>query len=581
MFRQYTFSIKDIPFSRYGSFITLFDNGTEGDSSIMIASTHSVLNALNPFTGKPRNQLLRIGLCHEGKEEPYSAVADPVSVHLTGAHGSAEMLITDDECVRIRSRGVSVYIDAPMAMHEIAKNRNDGSWELCFIPSWKLMIYPVRGTMEANADLNWLETKTENVHFRIDPDDGCSDVAIHLYETNLLTPERYAPFDDLRGRNEASLEKWMAIIPPIPPEYDRERMLTGYCIWSNMMLPYGHIQAPTMFCSKTMFSLGMTWHQSYAAMALYRDPQLSWTLLKTMFYHQDIYGMLPDWIKDNERTYMATKPPIQGWALLWVMDHADLSALPASEFIWMYERMSKWYGWWMSFRDTDNDGVAQYDTGDESGWDDATVFSQGIPVESPDLCSYLILMAEATSRLARRIGRKLEAEEWMEKSRRMLATLIDFFWDGERFTTRKSMTHEPVPCLSAVSYQPLILGRRLPDDIIRKMADDLSVEGDYLTPYGFASERLDSPLFRPYSWMAGSINSALNFQLCTGLWDCGQVDLAREVARRFTQNGIREYWPFSYDAHTGKRLNRPSSQQPLTAWMCVFFLAMEDHFLMR
>ena len=71
----------------------------------------------------------------------------------------------------------------------------------------------------------------------------------------------------------------------------------------------------------------------------------------------------------------------------------------------------------------------------------------------------------------------------------------------------------------------------------------------------------------------------MNFQLITGLWNSGAKDLAREAAKRFVENAVHEYWPFSYDAYTGKRLNRPSSQQPLTSWMCVFFLGIAGRYL--
>lgn len=576
MFEGYTFSVHDIPFGRYGSYLAFFD---EGDGALTIASTHSVLSAVHPASGKPRSNLLRVSLRWGEEEEPFEISATPGMVTMTGAHGCAKLCITENECVRILSEQVSVRVEALTNMHEIAKDRNDGSWEICFMPSWKVMLQPVRGRMIPNAEINWLETKTENVHFLFEPENGMAEAAIHLYESNMLTPRVYSGFAGEVEKNERHFADFLRAVPELPEKYDRERVLTAYCIWSNMMIPGGMVHSRTMFCSKKMFALGMAWHQSYASIVLCRDPELAWDLITSIFYHQDPYGMLPDWIKDTERTYMATKPPIQGFAIQYLLRSGVFDSIPTEKLIWLYDRLEKLHTWWLSFRDTDQDGIPQYDSGDESGWDDATIFSQGIPVESPDLTTYIIFVEEALSLLAERIGQQRTAGEWMQKSRTLLDRLISFFWDGERFTARKNATHEIVPCLSSVSYQPLLLGNRLPQPILDRMIQDLSKEGEYLTPFGFASERLDSPLYRPTSWLAGSINTAMNFQLITGLWNSGAKDLAREAAKRFVENAVREYWPFSYDAYTGKRLNRPSSQQPLTSWMCVFFLGIAGRYL--
>ena len=580
MFEQYDFRVQDIPFGRYGSYLTIFDEGTAEEGKVIIASTHSALGAIQPSSGQSRSHLLHVSLCSgDGKPEPCTVTATPGYVLMTGAHGSARISIDARECVRIASEDSAVRIDALTFMHEIAKDRNDGSWELCFIPSWKMLIQPVRGKMIPNAEINWLETKTENVRFIFEPEKDGAEAAVHLYESNMLTPSSYPPFDQIVAENEKSFGDFLSAVPDLPEEYRRERILTSYCVWSNMMLPGGMVHSRTMFCSKKMFALGMAWHQSYAAMVFRKDPALSWDLITSMFYQQDPYGMLPDWIKDRERTYMATKPPIQGYAVQFLLERGVLDGVDSECLIWLYERLEKLHNWWMSFRDTDRDGIPQYDSGDESGWDDATIFSMGVPVESPDLCTYLIFVEEALSGLAGRIGLVLKAGEWKLQAEKMLERLIDFFWDGERFTARKNATHERVPCFSTVSYQPLLLGKRLPEPIRQRMIGDLSKEGDYLTPYGFASERLDSPLYRPTSWLAGSINTAMNFQLITGLWDSGAWELAREAASRFVRNAVREFWPFSYDAYTGKRLNRPSSQQPLTSWMSVFFLGLAGRFL--
>ena len=578
MFESVEFSVKDIPFGRYGSYLTLMDEGTPENGSLILASTHAMLANAQTAAGKSRSILMHFSLCSQGVPVPYRAIGTPSKVILKCDAGKAELTIDSHECVRIRAEGVELCAEALTNMHEIAKSRNDGSWEICFLPAWKLLIQPLEGRMEANAEINWLETKTENVRFVFPLNNGKTEAAIHLYESNMLTPSRYSAFDEVVTENESSFAAFLETVPLLSSNYEKARILTSYGIWSNIMLPGNMVKVRTMFCSKKMFPLGMAWHQSYAAIVLYRNPELAWDLITSMFYHQDLFGMIPDWIKDSERTYTATKPPIQGYAILYLLEHADLSGIRTEQFVWLYEHLDKLHNWWLSFRDTDTDGIPQYDSGDESGWDDATIFSKGVPVESPDLSTYLIFIELSLSKLASLIGLVRKSAEWQEKADRLLKEMIAFFWDGTKFTARKNATHERVECFSTVSYQPLLLGKRLPAEIIDAMVRDLSKEGDYLTEFGFASERLDSPLFRPTSWLAGSINTAMNFQLITGLYSAGETALARKAAERFMKNAVRENWPFSYDSHTGKRLNRPSSLQPLTSWMCVLFLGIANLF---
>lgn len=67
------------------------------------------------------------------------------------------------------------------------------------------------------------------------------------------------------------------------------------------------------------------------------------------------------------------------------------------------------------------------------------------------------------------------------------------FWDGERFVPMLSTTHEKVYSDSIAVFHPIIMGKRLPQNVIQSIARTL--EKDYVTDFGIASEKLGSPLF--------------------------------------------------------------------------------------
>ena len=58
----------------------------------------------------------------------------------------------------------------------------------------------------------------------------------------------------------------------------------------------------------------------------------------------------------------------------------------------------------------------------------------------------------------------------------LLDRMIDKMWDGEHFVALKNYTHEPIFSGSNMHYIPLVLGKRLPQNIIDKMCEDKQKE---------------------------------------------------------------------------------------------------------
>jgi hypothetical protein len=155
---------------------------------------------------------------------------------------------------------------------------------------------------------------------------------------------------------------------------------------------------------------------------------------------------------------------------------------------------------------------------------------------SPDVSAYTVLNFEVQGDLAKALGKpEAEVSEWYGKSKALLERMIDRLWDGEHFVALREYTHDPVFSGSITHYIPLVLGSRLPQDIIDKMAADLSVEGVLLSKYGLATERLDSDLFEVQGVQMGrgAIDPPAELFILTGLWEAGKKDLAREIIDRY------------------------------------------------
>ena len=71
--------------------------------------------------------------------------------------------------------------------------------------------------------------------------------------------------------------------------------------------------------------------------------------------------------------------------------------------------MARWNNWGCNKNDTDQNGLCEYQHPFSSGLDDSPLRDEGMPVEAPDLNTYLCLQQEALGRMAPVIGAEGEA----------------------------------------------------------------------------------------------------------------------------------------------------------------------------
>jgi hypothetical protein len=282
---------------------------------------------------------------------------------------------------------------------------------------------------------------------------------------------------------------------------------------------------------------GSSWQQCFNAVALgSKDLKLSTELLLNPIDQQSDSGQFIDYYDESRLNACQVKPPIQGWGLKLLMKKHDLAKeIPHDKLEMLYEGHIKWANWYTTCRDNDHDGIPQYESGAEGGMDDDSRFQISNEIETPELCAYLGLLYEALGDIAKMLGKpQNEIDEWYRRSKDIIDKMIKTFWNGERFIAIVSGSHEVVVSDTVSSYLPIVLGKRLPQEIIDKLAGDLSVEGDYLTPYGLSSEKLSSDYLSLGMHMSlAYVLPPTNMLICTGLYDAGKTDLATKIARRY------------------------------------------------
>jgi glycogen debranching enzyme len=289
--------------------------------------------------------------------------------------------------------------------------------------------------------------------------------------------------------------------------------------------------------------------------------------------HQREDGMIPDAIHDEGTvTHLdfpveadVTKPPLIAWAAwkLYEFDH-DREFLDE-----IYGPLVKWNNWWFESNDSDGNGLCEYQHPFSSGLDDSPLWDDGMPVQSPDLNTYLCLQQEALSRIAAALGEQSDAALWAQRADDIARRLIALAWDEKAGVFWASRKGSRVDVLTPFNLFPLITGR-MPARILERLVDHLTDPDEFWSPYPIPSVALNDPKFDPVQMWRGPAWANINYLMTEGLLRCGYSGLARELRRRTLellagQSDIYEY----YNPLTGENAPRAA---PIFGWSAAIFI---------
>ena len=412
------------------------------------------------------------------------------------------------------------------------------------------MLIPVLGSL--SVDARWGEYGCSAVVVDLAPDAaGTCDMLIEVFESGWNGRETKEDFAAAAKRAADCYSAFLGRTLPVPERYAAARELAAYVNWSAVVGPKGHFKRPAMLMSKNWMNNVWSWDHCFNAMALAKDdPELAWDQFMVLFDHQHEDGALPDCVNDRNMTWSFCKPPVHGWALSWMMRRNRLLR-EAERLAEVYEPLSRWTCWWFRYRDSDADGIPEYHHGNDSGWDNSTVFQIGPPVEGPDLSAFLVLQMETLSDMAEILGKQDEAGQWMTQAAELLQKLIAHSWRGDRFVAPRAGTHDVFTADSLFLYLPIVLGPRLPEGVRRASIAGLKEDGRFLTEYGLATESPRSSWYQPDGYWRGPIWAPSTMLIVDGLMSLGEKSLAREIARRFCDMAARNGMAENFDALTG------------------------------
>lgn len=529
--------------SRYGSYL-----------SVTLRNERLYLQSMYAGLGTHETELFELHVIDaEGNLLSFDTQMRSDGLYLECETGIVQMGFAGKSDAYIRGEGVGLRLirSTEGRQFDNAYSPDGHRWEVnAYDAKIKAGLRALHGKLDVQAP--WNRSRSDNVRADFLPgDDGKWTAQIHLYES-IWQPDD-VPEGSINAHiatAEHEFAAWLNTTLPVPDRWHNGWITAAYINWSTVVAPHGFHKRPTMLMSKNFMNKVWSWDNCFNALALAeQDAALAWDQLMLFFDHQDEQGAIPDHLTDSSMSYRFYKPPVHGWTLRKLMRTPGV--VDGARLHSIYEPLARWTKWWFAYRDDDRDGLPQYNHGNESGWDNGTVFAEGVPVESPDLAAYLIIQMDVLSDAATRLGLSDEAAAWSQQAEALYGRMMAHFWDGERWVAKHANTHEVIGGDSSLVLMPLLLGDRLPQDVRDHTVAEVK---RLMTAHGIASEHPESDYYESDGYWRGPIWAPSTYLIVDGLLACGETELALEISRRFCamadQNGMAE----NYDALTGAHL---------------------------
>ncbi|NQT88943.1 glycogen debranching protein, partial [bacterium] len=332
-----------------------------------------------------QNDLFVLKPTSAGEEVAYSASGRPDCLTLGAAGGIIEICFQSTGALRMRGSGLGLVIEC--AMPTVACSEGPGLATLNIREALRrYQVEALTGSIELRGAYG-SDCDDPSPSVTVTPgEDGVWEIAIDEFWSTWERPER-RPFGECAADAARSYGAFLDSMPAGLPRYEPARQLAAYVNWASTVEPCGLLKRHTVLMSKNWMCNVWSWDQCFNAMALAAgQPQLALDQMLVLVDHQDRFGAYPDSINDIEIHYNYSKPPVHGWAFREIL--ARLPQPPDRQVMeTLYASLSAQARWWLDRRRIAGSALPHYLHGNDSGWDNSTMFDRGVPLNAPDLAA--------------------------------------------------------------------------------------------------------------------------------------------------------------------------------------------------
>jgi glycogen debranching enzyme len=540
-----SFDIDDIPFSRRGSWLDL-------SRVVGLHRRAEDIHLVSHVTGM--HAVARLVPVRGGERVASEVTADPaVLTWRVEGVDAVRAAFAPDDVVRITGTGVDLRIDdaadglTPFTGSYLFHDPMDGAFTFTsYETGRRCRVTVLRGAATATG-AGALGEHERSV--TVSGGDGW-EIAVEQFETSRAPYRAAVAFDEVAAASADDVWAFRDAIAPWGDEDAPATTLAASVLWSAAVAPAGFLGRESVLMSKHWMDKVWSWDHAFNALALAPGlPDLALDQFLVPFDHQESSGALPDSVTHSEVLYNFVKPPIHGWAFRELRSRLA-RPLTDGELLDVYDRLSRWCGFWLDHRTAPGSDLPHYQHGNDSGWDNATTFDDDRVIESPDLAVFLAVQVDAVADLAEELDLD-GADEWRGHRDRLLTAVMDRLSDDDGFFARGALTGVRSGGRSLLTLLPVLGADLLPSSLVAALASGVR---RHLTEWGLATEPVDSPDYESDGYWRGPIWAPSTLLVERGLRAAGETELADEVADRFLALCERSGFAENFDAVTGEGL---------------------------
>ncbi|MDR0937190.1 MAG: hypothetical protein LBM98_10955, partial [Oscillospiraceae bacterium] len=504
-----------------------------GKCNLWLCSSRIKIEGMMDFNANNGFRILKFQLVHGGHPVPYSIETTPYEITLKSKYGEVAFVIAETKLVLAKGKGdaaLRMSIPKPMSFFNLDATPVPAPAPLAStvfdFRTSKVQAAPLKGTLVQNAD--YTELRPANGELLIAFED--------FFKGEPKVRASYPTYAEGLASVTADFDEYVEqICPKLPAEFEPQRLQALWQNWQMTVTPDGESAYKRRMVKMihSIFEGAFVWQQPLQAIVHAKTPAIAWDIFCSAFEHMSEDGKLTDSLTFEDVPSFGLKPPVHGIALLELMKLIDVTQFEQKEKEWVWEGLKKWTDFWFTTHDTDGDGVAEFANILETGWEDSPSFNVGFPNASPDLNALLVLQMEALAKFGRLIGKDEAVLAKLEADAKVLTgKIVEKFWNGTEWFAYNAKTGDKSDSHTISLFFPLLLGDRLPKEVVDKSIEFMFAKGGFDTPYGLATETLDSDYFF-HGFTQGSVITPSSFWLAIALEACGRADLAKKVSRAY------------------------------------------------
>ncbi|MFC0106034.1 amylo-alpha-1,6-glucosidase [Kibdelosporangium aridum subsp. largum] len=560
------FSVREIPFSCQGSWM--------GISPVVALATYAEdLHLVSHRNGM--HAVLQLAPVLSGARVPTEVTANPAVLTWSAGRGRVSAAFESPSSLRISGHGLGLRIaaaDATLTPFTGTYFFHDPVTSSYVFTSYetghRYRLTCLSGSIHG-LGVGALGKAERAVVIGDDGDEW--ELVLEELTTAWKRPSIHTSFAEVVAASRRAFTAFTDAVAPWRDDRTPAAELACYVLWSATVQPSGFIQRPAVLMSKHWMDKIWSWDHCFNALALAAgSPGLAWDQLQVVFDHQTDEGALPDSITHAEILHNFVKPPIHGWAVNRLRERLR-GGLPGAELPRLYRQLAAWTNFWLDHRRVPGQPFAHYEHGNDSGWDNATVFGEQRLVQSADLTAFLVIQMRELARLAGEIGDAAAATRWAREADTLLAAMLTHLWDGSRFASR-AVDGTPRTTASLLDLMPIVLGLQLPDDVHATLTTNVA---RHLTSAGLATERPDSPFYEADGYWRGPVWAPATILIEDGLRRGGATELADLVSARFRALCEKSGFAENFDALTGQGLRDRAYTWTASAYLLLAAEAVE------